>query len=163
MSRDIVFDESRPFYPCPSSDASLASLVDPLSFLLFPAASLAPLSISRSTLPPSVSSLESPPVIPSYMVKPPVTQFYRRHGARLSDAPSSSEELSSDAPSSSSIEDVISFPSNELSSSGDSSPRQLIRRCHRLHHPADYYSPSASTITTLFEPTSYYDVILHPE
>ncbi|WVZ70965.1 hypothetical protein U9M48_019594 [Paspalum notatum var. saurae] len=33
ISRDVVFDESRPFYPRPSSDASLASLVDPLSSL----------------------------------------------------------------------------------------------------------------------------------
>jgi hypothetical protein len=34
-SRDIVFDESCPFYLRPSYDASPASLVDLLSFLLF--------------------------------------------------------------------------------------------------------------------------------
>ncbi|WVZ80637.1 hypothetical protein U9M48_028096 [Paspalum notatum var. saurae] len=33
ISRDVVFDESRPFYPRPSSNASLASLVDPLFFV----------------------------------------------------------------------------------------------------------------------------------
>jgi hypothetical protein len=35
-SRDVVFDESRPFYPRPTTDAPPASLVDPLSFLFFP-------------------------------------------------------------------------------------------------------------------------------
>jgi hypothetical protein len=34
-SWDVVFDESRLFYPRPTTDASPASLVDPLSFLLF--------------------------------------------------------------------------------------------------------------------------------
>jgi hypothetical protein len=34
-SRDVVFDESRPFYPRPTTDAPPASLVDPLSFLFF--------------------------------------------------------------------------------------------------------------------------------
>ncbi|WVZ65811.1 LOW QUALITY PROTEIN: hypothetical protein U9M48_015115 [Paspalum notatum var. saurae] len=41
ISRDVVFDESRPFYPRPSSDASLASLVDPLSFLFIPDTAIA--------------------------------------------------------------------------------------------------------------------------
>jgi hypothetical protein len=72
-SRDVVFDESRPFYPRPTTDASPASLVDPLSFLLFPDAPPASLPIPHSTLPSSVSSSESPPVVPDYTVKPPVT------------------------------------------------------------------------------------------
>ena len=42
-SWDVVFDESRPFYPRPATDASPASLVDPLSFLLFPDAPPVPL------------------------------------------------------------------------------------------------------------------------
>jgi hypothetical protein len=49
-------------------------------------------------------------VISDYMVKPPVTQFYSHHGARLSDASTSSDELSSDVQSSSFIEDVSSSP-----------------------------------------------------
>jgi hypothetical protein len=69
MSRDVVFDESCPFYPRPTTDASPASLVDPLSFLLFPDASPASLPIPRSTLPSSVS----PPVVSDYTVKLPVT------------------------------------------------------------------------------------------
>jgi hypothetical protein len=52
-SRDVIFDESRPFFPHPSTDASPASLVDPLSFLLFPNAP-ACLPIPRSNLPSSV-------------------------------------------------------------------------------------------------------------
>jgi hypothetical protein len=35
MSRDVVFDESRHFYPRPTTDAPPVSLVDSLSFLFF--------------------------------------------------------------------------------------------------------------------------------
>jgi hypothetical protein len=98
--RDVVFDESCLFYLRPTTDACPVSLVDPLSFLLFPDASPASLPIPRSTLPSSMSSSKSPPVVSDYTVKPPVTQFYSRRGARLSDALASSDELSSDVPSS---------------------------------------------------------------
>jgi hypothetical protein len=96
-------------------------------------------------------------------MKPPVTQFYSCRGARLSDAPTSSDELSSDVPSSSFFEDVPSFPSVEPSSSIDSSPEQLVRHSHRLRRPPDCYSPSAFTVTALSKPASYCDAILHPE
>jgi hypothetical protein len=135
MSRDVVFDESRPFYLRPSSNASPASLVDPLSFLLFPDAPPAPLSIPCSILLSFVSFFESPLVVPDYTVNPLVTQFYNSHGARLSNAPSSSDELSSDVSSSSFIEDVPSSPSVEPSSPTDFSPEHLIIHSHRLHRP----------------------------
>jgi hypothetical protein len=54
-SQDVVFNEFHPFYPRPSTDASPISLVDPLSFLLFPNAPPASLTIPRSTLPSSMS------------------------------------------------------------------------------------------------------------
>jgi hypothetical protein len=95
-SRDVVFEESRPFYPCSITDGSLAYLVDHLSFLLFSDASPASLPIPHSTLSSSVPSSKSPPMVLDYTMKPPVTQFYSRHGARLSDAPASTDELSSD-------------------------------------------------------------------
>jgi hypothetical protein len=98
-SCDVVFDESRPFYPRPTTDAFPASLVDPLSFLLFSDAPPASLPIPRSILSTSVSSFEFSHVVPDYTVKPPMTQVYSHRGARLSDA--SSVELSSDVPSSS--------------------------------------------------------------
>jgi hypothetical protein len=161
-SRDVVFDESRPFYPRSTTDTSPSSLVDHLSFLLFPDAPAASLHIPCSTLSSVVSSSESPPVVPDYMVKPPVTQFYSRRGARLSDAPPSSDELSSDVSSSSFIEDVPSSPV-EPSPLTDSSPEQLVRRNHRLHRPPNCYSPSAFATTALSEPASYHDATLHPE
>jgi hypothetical protein len=110
-----------------------------------------------------VSSSESPPVVLDYTVKPPVTQFYSRRGARSSDGPASSDELSSDMPSSSFIEDVPSSHPVEPSSLTDSSPEQLVRHSHHLHQPPDCYSPSAFTATALSEPASYHDAILHPE
>jgi hypothetical protein len=160
-SRDVVFYESCLFYLRPSSDASPTSLVDPLSFLLFPGAPPTPLPIPHSTLPSYVSSSKPPPVVLDYTVKSPVTQFYSYRGAHLSDAPPSSDELSSDVPSSF-VEDVSSSPSIEPSSPADSSPKQLIRRSHCLRRPPDYYSP-AFTVTALSEPASYRDAILHPE
>jgi hypothetical protein len=134
-----------------------------LSFLLFADAPPASLAIPPSTLPSSVSSSESPPMVPDYTLKPPVTQFYSRWRARLSDAPASSDELSSDVSSSSFFEDVPSSPLVEPSSPIDSSPEQLIRRSHRLRRPLDYYSPLAFTAITLSELVSYRDAILYPE
>jgi hypothetical protein len=93
MSWDVVFDESRPLYPRSTTDASPASLIDPLSSLLFPDAPPASLPISRSTLPSFVSSSKSSFVVLDYTVKPPMTQFYSHCGACLSDAPASSNAL----------------------------------------------------------------------
>jgi hypothetical protein len=159
-SRDVVFDESSMFYSRLTTDASYTSLIGPLSFLLFRDAPPASLPIPRSTLPSSVSSSESPPVVPDYTVKPPVTQFYSHRGARSSDAPASSDELSFDVTTF--IEHVPSSSPVE-SSLTDSSPKQLVRRSHRLRRPPDCYSPSAFTVTALSEPASYRDAILHPK
>ncbi|WVZ96727.1 hypothetical protein U9M48_042328 [Paspalum notatum var. saurae] len=87
ISRDVVFDESRPFYPRPSSNASLASLVDPLSFLFIPDTAIAhrpslliPSSLilvsSSGIVPPFVVSprrvsFESSSLTPDYTTKPP--------------------------------------------------------------------------------------------
>jgi hypothetical protein len=117
-SRDVVFDESRLFYPRPTTDTSPASLIDHLSFLLFCDAPPVSLHISCSTLPSSVFSFESHPVVPDYTVKPLVTQFYNHHETHSSDAPASLDELSFDVSSSSFIEDVTS-PSVEPSSLTD--------------------------------------------
>jgi hypothetical protein len=72
-SLDVIFDESCPFYLCPTTYASHASLVDHLSFLFFSDAPSASLPIPRLTLPSCVSCSESSPIVPDYMVKPPVT------------------------------------------------------------------------------------------
>jgi hypothetical protein len=145
----------------PTTIASPASLVDHLSFLLFPDAHPASLPIPHSTLPSSMSSSESPHVVLDYMAKPPVAHFYIRCGARLLDALAFSDELSSDVPSSSFIEDVTSSPPIEPSSPTDSSPEKLVRYSHRLHRIPNRYSSSAFTATTLSEPASYRDAILH--
>jgi hypothetical protein len=102
-------------------------------------------------------------VILDYTVKPSVTQFYSHRGARLSDAPASSDGLSYDVSSSSFIEDVPSSPPIEPSSEIDSSLEQLVRLSHCLRRPPDCYSPSAFTATTLSGLASYQNAILHPE
>jgi hypothetical protein len=133
--RDVVFDDSRHFYPRSSSDTSPTSLVDPFSFLLFPDDPPTPLPIPRSTLPSFVSSSESSSMVLDYTVKPLVTQFYSHRGGHFSDAPASSDELSYDVTSSFFIGDVSSSPSVEPSSPTDSSLEQLIRRSHYLRRP----------------------------
>jgi hypothetical protein len=60
MSRDVVFDESHPFYSRPTTDAPPASLIDPLFFHDTPPASL---PLPHPTLLTSVSSAESSPVV----------------------------------------------------------------------------------------------------
>jgi hypothetical protein len=149
------------FYPRPTTDASPTSLVDPLSFLLFPDAPPTSLHIPRSTLPSSVSPPETSLVVPDYTVKPPVTQFYNHRGARSSDALASLDEISFDVPSSSFIEDVPSSPPVEPSSWTDSSSEQLVRCSHHLRRPPDFYSPLSFIATALSEPTSYRNAILH--
>jgi hypothetical protein len=62
-------------------------------------------------------------MVSDYTMKAPVTQFYSRRDARLSDAPASSDELSFDVASSSFIEDVPYSPPVEPSSLSDSSPK----------------------------------------
>jgi hypothetical protein len=159
-SRDVVFDESHPFYPRPTTDPPPASLVDPLSFLFFldaPASLLLP----RLTLPTSMSSAESSPVVLDYTMKPPVTQVYSRRGAHLSKVPTSSAQLSSDV-SSSSLE-VLSSPPVASSSLIGSSSKHLLGRGQRIRQPPNCYSPSAFTATALSESASYHDAILHPE
>ncbi|WVZ71148.1 LOW QUALITY PROTEIN: hypothetical protein U9M48_019768 [Paspalum notatum var. saurae] len=109
ISRDVVFDESHPFYPYPSSDASLASLVDPLSFLIIPDTAIAHISsrlvpsptvpssgvVPPSVVPPVESSSESSSLIPNYTAKPPVTHVYTRRSASTPPEPSSSASESS--------------------------------------------------------------------
>ena len=64
ISRDVTFDESRPFYPRPSPDASQASVIEPLSFLLFPDTPIAPMFPSHivpsSEAPVELSVVPSP-------------------------------------------------------------------------------------------------------
>jgi hypothetical protein len=129
--------------------------------MFFPDAPPASLPLPRPTLLTSVSSAESSLVVPDYMVKPPVTHVYSHHGACLSDAPTSSVEISSDV-SSSSL-DVSSSPPIVSSSPIDSSLEQLLGRGQRIRRPPNCYSHSTFTATALSEPASYRDVILHPE
>ncbi|WVZ51873.1 LOW QUALITY PROTEIN: hypothetical protein U9M48_002974 [Paspalum notatum var. saurae] len=179
ISRDVVFDESRPFYPRPSSDASLASFVDPLSFLFIPNNAIAHISSrsvpsptvsSSGVLPPSIvppvaSSSESSSLPPDYTTKPPVTQVYTRRSALTSsehtDEPSSVPSASSsDEPSSNPLEFSFDEPLPAASFL-----EQFLGRGHRSHQPVDRYGFGRVIWqgTVLSEPLSYRDAILHPE
>jgi hypothetical protein len=100
-------------------------------------------------------------VVPDYTIKHPVTQVYNRRGARLSEVPTFSAELTSDV--SSSTLEVSSSPPVASSSPIGSSPEQLLGRGQRIHRPPNCYSSLAFTATALSEPASYHDAILHPE
>jgi hypothetical protein len=100
-------------------------------------------------------------VVLNYTVKPLVTQVYSHRGARLSEVPTSSVEISSDV-SSSSLEMSYSPPVVSSSPIG-SPPEQLLGRGQRIRRPPNCYSPLAFTTTALSEPASYRDAILYPE
>ena len=71
VSRDVTFDESRPFYPCPSPNASHASVIEPLSFLFFPDTPMFP-----SHLAPSSEALVELHVVPSPEVPSPAVPSF---------------------------------------------------------------------------------------
>ncbi|WVZ52011.1 hypothetical protein U9M48_003107 [Paspalum notatum var. saurae] len=163
ISWDVVFDESRHFYPRPSLDASLASLVDPLSFLFIPDTAIAhipsglvpsPTVPSSAVVPPSLvppveSPSESSSLPPDYTTKPPVTQVFTCRSASISSEPS-------DEPSSGPSEPFSNEPLPAASSL-----ERLIRRGYRSCQPIDRYG--FGHVTILSEPFSYRDAILHLE
>ena len=138
------FDESRPFYPRTSPDASHASVIEPLSFLLFPDTPIAPI-FTPHVVPSSVVPIELPvvpspsPVEPSstalstvvpsfsedipqvpmgtaYDSKPPVTCGYTR--TQRATRPSTDAPSPLDEPSSS-VEPSLDEPSSSAAPSDD--------------------------------------------
>ncbi|WVZ52520.1 hypothetical protein U9M48_003568 [Paspalum notatum var. saurae] len=153
ISRDVVFDESRPFYPRPTSDASLASLTFSLGTLFYCVFYGSCTSFCRVTCR---ILFESSSLTPDYTTKPPVTQVYTRRSALTPLEPTSDE------PSSGPSEPFFDEPSPAASS-----PEQL-RRGHRPRQPVDRYGFGPVTWqgfvgSVLSEPLSYRDAILHPE
>jgi hypothetical protein len=149
ISRDVTFDESRPFYPCPSS---LAFSVEDISFLLFPDTPpfvsidphLRPILADAS---PSLPPPSSPPNYSHSSSDPPPTSLlspFLFHYSRRSHVPDASSDVSSSSDT--------SYSSDELSP-------PLPARHHR---PPNNYSPSHYGLSVV-EPTSYRDDERHPE
>src|SRR4051812_41541115 len=135
ISRDVTFDETRPFYPRPTAGTYP---VDDISFLLFP-------DTSPST--PIVSSLGSPPHAVS-------------SSTPSSSAPSSSPSFPRSPGSSSVIPSSSSSSSSPKSSSSNELPS--TRPILQLRAP-NRYSPSQYGLSVASEPTSYRDAEHHPE
>ena len=157
ISQEVTFDESRHFYPRTSpSDASHASVIEPLSFLLFPNTPITPM-FPPHLVPSSEAPVESPavpspmepssmalsPVVPcfsedipqvpmgtAYDSKPPVTCGYTRTqwAARpSSDAPSPLDEPSSSVePSPLDEPSSSAAPSDDETASDACSPRYAL-------------------------------------
>jgi len=160
ISRDVTFDESRSFYPRPSSDVSPQAVVEPLSFLTFPDTPISTVLLPPSPSPPPKPSSPPPPSppLPSessshaprsiYDSKPPVIHTYSR---RLLDS-SPPVELPSDVSSPaepSSVDDSLSQPSSHYNLRDRSSLK-----------PLDRYGFAG---TVFSEPATYHDAICHPE
>jgi hypothetical protein len=139
ISRDVKFDESRSFYPRPSS---LAFSVEDISFLLFPDTppsvpidpSLCPILADAPSSPPPPSS----PLSPSFSSDPPLTStlspfpFHYSRRSHVPDVASSSDEMTPPLPA-------------------------------RQRRPPYRYSPSHYGLSVSLEPTSYRDAERHPE
>ena len=89
ISQEVTFDESCPFYRRPSTDASHASVIEPLSFLLFPNTPIAPMFpphlVSSSEVfveslvvpsPMEPSSMAPSTVVPSSMAPSPMVPSF---------------------------------------------------------------------------------------
>ena len=154
ISRDVTFDESRSFYPRPTSDVSPQTVVEPLSFLIFPDT-----PISTVFLPPPPSPLAPSPSPPSqppshvpfrsiYDSKPPVIHTYSRRLQNPSPPVEASPDVSPPVETSS-VADISSQPSSRY----DLRDRGSLK-------PTNRYGFAG---TVLSEPTTYHDAICHPE
>ena len=154
ISRDVTFDESRSFYPRPTSDVSSQAVVEPLSFLIFPDT-----PISTVFLPPPPSPPAPSPSLPSktpshvpfrsiYDSNPPVIHTYSRRLQNPSPPVESSPDVSP-LVETSSVADISSQPSSRY----DLRDRGSLK-------PTDRYDFAG---TVLSEPTTYHDAICHLE
>ena len=160
ISRDVTFDESRSFYPRPSSDVSPQAVVEPLSFLTFPDTPISTMLLPPSPSPPPKPSSPPPPSppLPSessshaprsiYDSKPPVIHTYSR---RLLDS-SPPVELPSDVSS-------PAEPSSVDDSLSQSSSHYNLRDRSSLK-PLDRYGFAGTVFSEL---ATYHDAICHPE
>jgi hypothetical protein len=152
ISHDVMFDETRPFYPCPTSSTYP---MEDISFLLFPdtppPVSIDPPSgpIIADASPSTPSSSSSPGSPPSSSDSPSTSPLcpFPFHYSRRSTVP--------DTP-----RDVSSSSSSDVSSSSDEIPSPLPAR---QHCPPDRYSPSQYSLSVALELTSYWDAERHPE
>ena len=154
ISRDVTFDESRSYYPRPSS--STVSVED-LSFLLLPDTSS---SVPRVPPPPP------PPMSPTIPDTPPTPPS----------PPSSSPSSSPTSPVHSPLSPfplhytrrsrVVDHPSDIPSASGappsPSTPVHNLRARPSLR-PPPRYSPSQYGLSAVAEPTSYRDAMAQSE
>ncbi|KAK1643491.1 hypothetical protein QYE76_061296 [Lolium multiflorum] len=151
ISRDVTFDETRPFYPRPTSGTYP---VDDLSFLLLPDAPPSVPPVSPPDAPPPTPEPSSPPSSPSSSSDsagpPSPLSPFPFHYSRRSTVPDSSP----DDPSPSS--------SDELSSS-DESPSSPPLPPVRQRRAPNRFSPSQYGLSVVSEPTSYRDAECHPE
>ena len=151
ISRDVTFDESRSYYPRPSSSFS----VEDISFLILPDTSPSVTHVPPPPPPPSESPpvpdtpptppSSPPPSSPTAPVRPPLSPFplhYTRRSHTVDDH--------SDEPSTSGAPPSPSTPVHNLRA------RPSLMPPHR-------YSPSQYGLSAVAEPTSYRDAMARPE
>ncbi|CAM8988652.1 unnamed protein product [Rhodiola kirilowii] len=148
ISIDVTFDESRPFYPRPSSSSTPSSLVEPLSFLTFSST-----PVHTTPIPPRSSpTVSSPPLVPYVPIEdvPP---------AAVEDSPSIFPSSSVSASHSSAPSSPTSSPSSDEPSSPVLAPRYALRNRQTIRPPSRY----TTAATPLAAPSSYREAMVHEE
>ena len=163
ISRDLTFDESRPFYPRPSSSTFS---VEDISFLTFPDTPITP--VEPLSLPPAHST--SPPLADLSPPFPTVSSPLMSPDSAPS-SPVISSSLPPDSTSAIPPRILPSLPqyytrrsrnvdvSADVSSSS-SQPTYGLRPCPLP--PVDRLGFSTAGVVVL-EPTSYREAVVHPE
>jgi hypothetical protein len=142
ISHDVMFDETCPFYPCPTSSTYP---MEDISFLIFPDTPppvfidppSGPIITDASpSTPPFSSSPNSPPSSSNSPSTSPLSPFpfYYSWCSTIPDTPP----------------DVPSSSSSNVSSSSDEIPSPLPARQHRV---PNCYSPSQYGLSVALEPT----------
>ena len=159
ISRDVTFDENRPFFYNPSTQPSYSS-TESTSFMCLPPISITP-PLYETPTPTPPPPTPPPPPPPHPFSKPPITRFFTRRPKIPTELPSSSPTSASpDTPvvdASNNNIDESHIVSDEL----QTGPRYNLRDRSTIHPEDKYGFPRVNAL--VHEPVTYQEAAGIPE